>query len=232
MAAGASHVAEGPRSMHPEVDAAAAMISHKRVVATSPSQHNPQSAFLLTAFSSAEQQLRNFHTSTSHHTAEGKEQKDIMEKASKLDPVDPDQPVGTAKVSFVEGIEDDALHAPNMPQTDEQIPKHPIEHLKGEPSDYTVPIVIKMPDVLDSDEEHNTIEKWYKEPGDVIKPNDLLCDIATPAFTFGMVTEDEEDAIMGEIHVPEGDMARDDAAICTIYHMPDEKSEESEPTES
>eukprot|EP00980_Cylindrotheca_fusiformis_P031265 scaffold26097_cov108-Cylindrotheca_fusiformis.AAC.1 len=74
-----------------------------------------------------------------------------------------------------------------------------------------------MPDMGEGND--NLIEKWYKQPGDVIKKNDILCDISTPDFTFGMVTEDEFDAIMGEIHVQEGERADDEAPICTIYHQ-------------
>lgn len=100
--------------------------------------------------------------------------------------------------------------------------KHDPEDLDGSPVNFTVPIVINMPDMND-DNLVSTIEKWYKEPGDIIKRNDILCDIATPDFTFGMVTEDDVDAIMGEHHVKEGESAEDNAPICIIYHEPDEK---------
>jgi hypothetical protein len=222
--------------LHPEMDAA--RMTHRRITVTVPSQHRPQSAFLLTAFSSSSSQhqqhqwqRRAFHSTLYRTTAEGKAQKEMMEDAKTLDPSD-GHAKGTATVSILEGVEDEPLHAPYLDDTDGNVPKHPLKDLKGDPSDYTVPVVVKMPDVLDSDEEHNTIEKWYKEPGDVIKRNDLLCDIATPAFTFGMVTEDEEDAIMGEIHVAEGGMAPDDAPICTIYHLPAEKEKEKPKPES
>jgi hypothetical protein len=136
------------------------------------------------------------------------------------------QPHGTATVTFVES--DEAHSLPNVTDNDDDADdaankKHPIESLKGgDPSAYTVPIVVKMPDMSDDDDDHNTIDKWYKQPGDIIKRNDILCDITTPAFTFGMVTEDEDDAIMGDIHVAEGDSASDNTPICTIYHLPDD----------
>lgn len=98
--------------------------------------------------------------------------------------------------------------------------KHDPSDLDGDRDNFTVPIVINMPD-MDDESSSSTIEKWYKEPGDIIKRNDILCDIATPDFTFGMVTEDNFDAIMGEHHVAEGESAEDNAPICTIYHQPE-----------
>lgn len=89
-----------------------------------------------------------------------------------------------------------------------------------ERSIYTVPIEIRMPDM--SDGHDNTVETWYKKPGDVIKYNDILCDIATQDFTFGLSMDDDHDAIMGEIHVEAGTSARDGAPICTVYHPEDE----------
>jgi pyruvate/2-oxoglutarate dehydrogenase complex dihydrolipoamide acyltransferase (E2) component len=77
-----------------------------------------------------------------------------------------------------------------------------------------------MPDM--SDGHDNTVETWYKKPGDIIKYNDILCDIATQDFTFGLSMDDNHDAIMGEIHVEAGTTARDGAPICTVYHPEDE----------
>lgn len=132
-----------------------------------------------------------------------------------------DQPHGTATVSFVE-FDDD--HPANY--QDDAAPKHPIDSLKGgDPSAYTQPVVIRMPDMSEDDDIHNTVEKWYKQPGDVIKRNDVLCDITTPDFTFGMVTEDEEDSIMGEIHVEEGRSVPDHTPICTVYHLPEKEKQ-------
>jgi hypothetical protein len=106
--------------------------------------------------------------------------------------------------------DDDSGYEPNAV-------KHSLEDLSGDPETFTVEVVVNMPDMGEGND--NLIEKWYKQPGDVIKKNDILCDITTPDFTFGMVTEDEFDAIMGEIHVAEGEVADDDAPICTIYHQ-------------
>ena len=130
-----------------------------------------------------------------------------------------DQPPGTASITFDETEDDSAT--PNEET-------HPPESLKGEVESYTVEVVVRMPDMGEGD--NNKIETWYKKPGDIIKRNDILCDITTPDFTFGMVTEDEFDAIMGEIHVPEGQVAEDDAPICTILHQeqPGNKNKEEE----
>jgi pyruvate/2-oxoglutarate dehydrogenase complex dihydrolipoamide acyltransferase (E2) component len=65
---------------------------------------------------------------------------------------------------------------------------------------------------------HNMVEEWFKRPGDIIRKNDVLCDITTPDFTFGMVTDDDEMAIMGDIHVPAGVHVPDHTPICTVYH--------------
>jgi len=81
---------------------------------------------------------------------------------------------------------------------------------------YTVPVDIRMPDM--SDGHDNTVDTWYKQPGDTIKYNDILCDISTQDFTFGLSMDDNHDAIMGEIHVEAGTKAKDGARICTIYH--------------
>lgn len=94
--------------------------------------------------------------------------------------------------------------------------------------------------------------RWYKKEGDLVEYNDLLCDIETEVslesvdirnvkeslrlihstitlfvcrrqdFTFGMVNEEEVDAIMGEIAVAENsDPIADGALLCTLYHPKD-----------
>lgn len=102
---------------------------------------------------------------------------------------------------------------------------HPDSTLKGNRDLYTVPVTIKMPDMSEGDD--NMVGEWFKKPGDVIKYNDVLCDITTQDFTFGMVTEDEHDAIMGDILVEAGQKAADGAPICIIYHpVQEEKTKE------
>jgi hypothetical protein len=120
---------------------------------------------------------------------------------------DDEQPPGTASITFEEKEEEvEGNEAP-----------HPADSLEGDRDTYTAEIVVRMPDMGEGND--NKVEEWYKKPGDVIKRNDILCDITTPDFTFGMVTEDEGDALMGEIHVQAGEMAIDNAPICTIYHQ-------------
>ena len=131
-----------------------------------------------------------------------------------------DQPAGTATVTFVEteegilksgdDIDGNGQKNSGGGKSIDDLP-HPREH-------YTIPIVVKMPDMSDEDDENNTVEKWFKKKGDIVQHNDVLCDIGTPDFTFGMVTDDEEDAIMGELHVEEGTKVPDNEPICTIYH--------------
>ena len=68
-------------------------------------------------------------------------------------------------------------------------------------SKYTHEVKVEMPDI--GDLKGGAIEKWYKQPGDVIHRDDAICDIRTESFTFGMVTDDDFDSIMGEILVEE-----------------------------
>ncbi len=92
-----------------------------------------------------------------------------------------------------------------------------------ESSLYTNPIVVEMPQVDASDSGENFfVEKWHKRPGDFLEKDDVLCEIATPDFVFGMQIDDEETGIMGEIHAEEGVKVACHAPICTIYHKDDE----------
>jgi hypothetical protein len=126
---------------------------------------------------------------------------------------------GTATMTFVgttvDDNDDDGSSTTKQQQGHHQQP--PLEH--GDPSLYKVPIIVRMPDMSTSDDTHNSIAEWYKQPGDVVRFNDVICDITTPDFTFGMVIEDEEDGIMGIIHVQEGMNVPDNTPICTIFHF-------------
>ena len=84
-----------------------------------------------------------------------------------------------------------------------------------------------MPDMGEGDD--NKIVKWYFKVGDVIQHGDILCDIQTPDFTFGMETDDECLAVMGEILVPEGtdEAVPDNEPICILLHQPVEKKQKS-----
>jgi len=63
------------------------------------------------------------------------------------------------------------------------------------------------------------IVRWYKKRGDLVAFNDLLCDVETEDYTFGMVNEDKVDAIMGEITVAENsDVVGDGDILCTLFH--------------
>ena len=89
---------------------------------------------------------------------------------------------------------------------------------------FTVPIVIEMPKIDDDDESSSSavpffVETWHKRPGDRLDRDDVLCDISTPDFVFGMQIDDEQAGIMGEIHVQQGVGVPCHTPICTIYHQ-------------
>lgn len=68
------------------------------------------------------------------------------------------------------------------------------------------------------------VETWHKRPGDILEQGDVLCDISTPDFVFGMQIDDEL-AVMGEIHAQEGARVPDNTPICTIYHKEENENE-------
>jgi hypothetical protein len=85
-------------------------------------------------------------------------------------------------------------------------------------ADYTREISVTLPDL---EESKGKIVTWYKEEGDIIYPNDTICDIETDLFTFGMDVEDEKEGIMKEILIPAGEEKHDPGTpICTILHKP------------
>ena len=102
----------------------------------------------------------------------------------------------------------------------------PTEPVSPDPENFPHPVTIKMPDMGEGND--NRLEAWFKQPGDKIQYNDVLCDITTPDFTFGMVVEDDSDGIMGEILVAEGELADDNAPLCTIWHPPEESRKTKE----
>jgi hypothetical protein len=61
--------------------------------------------------------------------------------------------------------------------------KHAEDTLELDRSAYTVQVKVRMPNMGEGNE--NKVNKWYKQPGDIVKRNDILCDIETPDFTFG-----------------------------------------------
>jgi hypothetical protein len=71
--------------------------------------------------------------------------------------------------------------------------------LQVDPSLFTEEIKIRMPDMGEGD---GRVLKWYKEVGDVVQREDILCDIETPDFTFGMEIDDEELGIIGTYLLP------------------------------
>lgn len=55
------------------------------------------------------------------------------------------------------------------------------ESLKIDRSIYTEQITVRMPDI---NEGINKVIKWYKKEGDIIKYEDVLCDIETPGMYY------------------------------------------------
>ena len=118
---------------------------------------------------------------------------------------------GTATLSFDEKDGSEPNTEPHSHST-----------LKGDRSEYTVAIDIQMPDMLDHSD-LNVLQKWYIQEGDIVRRNDILCDIETPDFTFGLVCEDEFDSIVQEISVPAGpEPVPDGKVICVLVHRPED----------
>ena len=83
-------------------------------------------------------------------------------------------------------------------------------------SKFTHEIKVEMPDVGDST--GGTVETWYKKPGDIIQRDEVICDIRTEQFTFGMLTDDDFDSVMGEILVEEeSGVVEPGTVICTTF---------------
>jgi len=89
-----------------------------------------------------------------------------------------------------------------------------------DPTLYTQPIIIEMPpmDDISDDASHCSVEEWFFKEGDVVRTNDVLCDISTPDFVFGMQIDDEELGILKTIHVQPHIKVPDHTPLCTIYH--------------
>lgn len=97
-------------------------------------------------------------------------------------------------------------------------------------SRFTQQIPVKMPD-MDAGGKSKVVQ-WYFSPGDVIQRGSVLCDIETPGFTFGMETDDEELAIMGETLVELNEPVPDNAVICMLYHETSSKERDDKTKEA
>jgi hypothetical protein len=86
--------------------------------------------------------------------------------------------------------------------------------------DYTQELIIPLPDV-GADNLSGKVVKWYKAEGDIVRPNDTICDIQTDLFTFGMDVEDENEGIMKSILVQVGEEGhKPGTPLCIIMHKP------------
>jgi len=92
---------------------------------------------------------------------------------------------------------------------------------------YTKEIKVKIPELV----ENQTIKivKWYKQPGDIIYPDDTICDIETELFTFGMDVDDECLGVMKEIILEEGRETNDShTPLCIILHEDEKTGDDGE----
>jgi hypothetical protein len=85
---------------------------------------------------------------------------------------------------------------------------------------YTEPIIIEMPQLDDvgGDTTNCYIDEWYKKEGDIIYSGDVICDISSPDFIFGMQIDDDGTGILKKIHLKENIKVPDHTPICTIYY--------------
>ncbi len=87
---------------------------------------------------------------------------------------------------------------------------------------FTKEITIKLPDLVDVGQRAK-ISKWYKQPGDIIDPDETICDVETDMFTFGMDVDDECIGVMKEILLQENEETKESQVpICIILHEDDE----------
>lgn len=94
-------------------------------------------------------------------------------------------------------------------------------------SKYTHEVKFRMPELGEVGEEDGVVVKWYKKEGDIIRRKDILCDVKTELFEFGMESDDEKVTLMGKILVSEGsDPVEPGEVLCVILHEETEKGKE------
>jgi pyruvate/2-oxoglutarate dehydrogenase complex dihydrolipoamide acyltransferase (E2) component len=94
---------------------------------------------------------------------------------------------------------------------------------------HTREVEIRMPDLAEGD---NKIVEWFKSEGDVVRRGDVICDIETSDFTFGMEIDDEKPSFMGKICVEApSEAVKDHEIICVLLHKEKVKPIEQEPIE-
>ena len=74
---------------------------------------------------------------------------------------------------------------------------------------------LRMPDM---GEGKNEIVQWLAEEGDLIVRGDVLCDIQTPDFVFGMEIDDEQPSILWKRLIEPNVQVSDDEIICWLLH--------------
>jgi pyruvate/2-oxoglutarate dehydrogenase complex dihydrolipoamide acyltransferase (E2) component len=103
-------------------------------------------------------------------------------------------------------------------------------------SRFTSVVEVRMPDMRVGDGAKGgggRILRWYKGEGDAVRYQDLLCDVETSDFTFGMQCEDEYDQVVGRILVeaPSGPVPAGEV-ICTLLHEAKEKKKAGDAKET
>jgi hypothetical protein len=112
---------------------------------------------------------------------------------------------------------------PDVEYVDETKPRP-----KLDPAKYTHEIPVRMPDFGGP----GKVLQWYKQEGDVVLSEDVLCDIETPDFVCGMETEDEHPAIMGQIIVDApSDKVQPNEIICYLMHPEEDATTKKEEKE-
>jgi hypothetical protein len=96
-------------------------------------------------------------------------------------------------------------------------------------SKYTEEIRVRMPDM---GKDNGKVLRWLKKEGDVVMQEDVLCDIETPDFVFGLKLDDDYLSILSEILVeaPSGPIPDNDV-ICVLLHKGKEKKEKKSSNE-
>ena len=94
-------------------------------------------------------------------------------------------------------------------------------------SKFTKTIEVKLPELVEDNKAK--IVQWYKKEGDIINPNETICDIETELFTFGYAVEDECLGLMKEIILKEGEETNDmHTPICIILHEDDGENDDND----
>jgi pyruvate/2-oxoglutarate dehydrogenase complex dihydrolipoamide acyltransferase (E2) component len=77
---------------------------------------------------------------------------------------------------------------------------------------FTEPQPIKMP----TDLGQGKVLKWYKREGDVIKYDDIILDIDTEDFSFGLTHDEEDEVLIHQIVAQVDDVVKEGDVLCIV----------------